>query len=126
MDALQVNKSKSMTTQFALDLRLARRKGGLTQREVAHLLAFDPAKLSYLENGRRRPSLIQVCTLSLIFGRSFESLFGEIMDQARRDIIERLKSIPARVRRCAATLNRETTLTRLEHRLLAELADHGS
>lgn len=115
-----------MTTQFALDLRLARKKAGLTQREVAHLLALDPAKLSYLEHGKRLPSLIQICTLSLLFGRSFESLFGVIMNQARRKLIERLKSVPPRLRHCAATLNREATLTRLERRLLAELDDHGT
>jgi transcriptional regulator with XRE-family HTH domain len=115
-----------MTTQFALDLRLARRKAGLTQREVAHLLALDPAKLSYLEHGKRLPSLIQICTLSLIFGRSFESLFGKIMDQARHDLIEQLKSIPARFRCSAATLNREATLSKLERRLKAELADYGT
>lgn len=115
-----------MTTQFALDLRLARRKAGLTQREVAHLLALDPAKLSYLEHGKRLPSLIQICTLSLVFGRSFESLFGEIMQQIRHDLIERLQSIPPRFRRYAATLNRGASLSRLEHRLKAELADHGT
>jgi WD40 repeat protein len=39
-----------MTTQFALDLRLARRKASLTQREVAHLLALWDVAARRLEH----------------------------------------------------------------------------
>ena len=126
MDVLSIKFKKPMTTEFALDLRLARRKAGLTQRDTAHLLGLDPAKLSQLEHGRRLPTLTEICTLSLIYGRSFESLFAGIMEAARHDLLERLRTLPTTVRRCAATLNREASLARLERRLQAELAEHGA
>ena len=72
-----------MSTEFALDLRLARRKAGFTQRDCAHLLAIPTAILAQLESGKRLPSLVQICTLSVIYGRSFESLFGAILNEAR-------------------------------------------
>ena len=126
MDALSIKNHKPMTTEFALDLRLARRKAGLTQRDTAHLLGLDPAKLSQLEHGKRLPTLTEICTLSLIFGRSFESLFGETMEIARHDLRDRLKTIPSDVRRSAATMNREASLSRLGRQLKDQHADHGA
>ena len=126
MDALSIKNHKPMTTEFALDLRLARRKAGLTQRDTAHLLGLDPAKLSQLEHGKRLPTLTEICTLSLIFGRSFESLFCETMEIARHDLRDRLKTIPSDVRRSAATMNREASLSRLGRQLKDQHADHGA
>ena len=62
-----------MSTEFALDLRLARKKSGLTQRDCAHLLNVHASKVSALEHGKQLPTLIEICTLSLIYGRSFEA-----------------------------------------------------
>ena len=45
-----------MSTEFALDLRLARRKTGLTQRDIAHLLANQVTLVSELERGKRLPT----------------------------------------------------------------------
>ena len=115
-----------MTTEFALDLRLARRKAGLVQRDCAHLLAIHPGTLSTLEHGGRLPTVNQICTLSLIYGRSFESLFAEIMGTARVDLLRRLETLPTTARKCSATVNRETTLTRLHHRLQDELAAYDA
>lgn len=115
-----------MTTEFALDLRLARRKAGLTQRDCAHLLAIHPGTLSTLEHGSRLPTVMEICTLSLIYGRSFESLFAEIMGAARHDLLHRMDTISQTARQCVATMNRDATLARLRHRLQAELADHGA
>lgn len=111
-----------MTTEFALDLRLARRKAGLIQRDCAHLLAIHPGTLSTLEHGGRLPTVNQICSLSLIYGRSFESLFAEIMGEARLNLLRRLDTLPKTARHCSATVNRQATLTRLYHRLQAELA----
>ncbi len=115
-----------MSTQFALDLRLARRKAGLTQRDAAHLLALDPAKLSQLERGKRLPTLAEIITLSLIFGRSFESLFGTVMADVRQAIQRRLPHMPKNTRNCVTTVNRDKTLQKLERRLVAEDKDHGA
>lgn len=115
-----------MSTQFALDLRLARRKAGFSQRDVAHLLALDPAKLSQFERGRRIPNLIEIITLSLIFSRSFESLFAPVMQEARIAIRQRLPFVPKNTRVCLATANREATLVRIDRRLAAEIEAYGA
>lgn len=115
-----------MTTQFALDLRLARRKSGLTQRDAATLLALDPGTVSALEYGKRLPTLTEIVTLSVLYGRSFESLFAEMMRKAKRDLMARMGSLAAKVRGSAATFNREATLTRLARDLRAEQAHHGA
>ena len=113
-----------MTTQFAFDLRLTRRKSGLKQEDVARLLAIDPSTVSEIEHARRLPTLTQVCAMSLIFGRSFESLFAQIMTDCRHDLLAKIELLPATARRTVRTFNRDDTLIRLERRLRAELARH--
>lgn len=115
-----------MSTEFALDLRLARRKAGYTQRDCAHLLAIPASGLSLLESGRRLPTLIEICTLSVIYGRSFESLFGSIIEEARRQLRERILSMPTDVRAFAGTRNRAFSIERLAQRLADEANDHGA
>jgi len=114
-----------MSTEFALDLRLARRKSGFSQRDTAHLLALNRSKLSLLETGLRLPSLVQICTLSLIYGRSFESLFAAIMDEARSSLRQRILSMPTTTRTYAGSLNREHSIERLARSLAVEPDDHG-
>ena len=109
-----------MSTEFALDLRLARRKSGFTQRDTAHLLALNRSKLSLLETGQRLPSLVQICTLSLIYGRSFESLFGAIMNEARASLRSRILSMPKNSRKYAGSLNRDHSIERLARSLAVE------
>ncbi|MFN3889611.1 MAG: helix-turn-helix transcriptional regulator [Beijerinckiaceae bacterium] len=115
-----------MITDFAIDLRVARRKAGLTQTDCAQLLDISTSSISMLEHGKRLPTLFEICSLSLIYGRSFESLFAEIIASARLALQDRLRTLPAKVRHCAATFNRESTLKRLEERLLAEVGDHAA
>lgn len=114
-----------MSTEFALDLRLARRKAGLTQRDVAHLLGSHQSAVSDLERGRTLPTLHQIVTLSLLYGRSFESLFSAVMRDARRGLRERLDTLPETVRSFAGTARRTHSLDRLRRRLDADNGDHG-
>ncbi len=114
-----------MSTEFALDLRLARRKAGFTQRDGAHLLAISPSVLSHLESGGRLPNILQICTLSVIYGRSFESLFGSLLNEARRQLRDRILSMPQNVREFAGTRNRAYTIDRLAQRLAEEQDDDG-
>ena len=114
-----------MSTEFALNLRLARRKAGYTQRDCAHLLAVSPSVLSHLEGGSRLPSLVEICTLSVIYGRSFESLFGHLLQEARRQLRERILKMPSDVRQFAGTRNRSHSIERLAQRLADETDDHG-
>lgn len=94
-----------MSTEFALDLRAARRKAGYTQDDVAHLLDHHQSRVSDLEQGRDRPTLKQIITLSLIYGRSFESLFEEVMIESRRDLSVRIACLPMASSRTAGTFN---------------------
>ena len=115
-----------MTTQFALDLRLARRKAGYTQRDIAHLLNVQQSAVSDLERGRNLPRLEEIIALSLIYGRSFESLFSELVKEAQTALHKRLANLPDNFRQYAGTLNREHSLKRLKRSLEVKHPDHGT
>lgn len=114
-----------MSTEFALDLRLARRKAGYTQRDIAHLLSVQQSCVSALERGRVLPSVEEIVTLSLIYGRSFESLFAQLMKDARYALRDRIRTMPDSARSYVATFNRDGSIDRLKDRLSAEEDDHG-
>ena len=109
-----------MNHNFSIDLRSVRRKAGLTQEDCGHLLGGSPSAIRQLESGSRLPTLMEICTLSLIFGRSFESLFGDLMMQCRQDLAERLGTLPDPQEPHASTFNRKSTLDALAERLDAE------
>lgn len=113
-----------MSKQFAFDLRLARKKSGLMQRDVAHLLGVAQATLSDLENGRYRPSIEHLCTFSLIYSRSFEQFYAEVLDEAREHLRTRIHDIPVSGGDGAESQRRESTLQRLEELLAAEREDN--
>ncbi len=114
-----------MSTEFALDLRLARRKSGFTQRDVAHLLGAHQTLVSELERGRQLPTLEQIVTLSLIYGRSFESLFSALVRAARERLQQRIVHMPTGVRSYVGTFNREASIERLARRLADESEAYG-
>ena len=95
-----------MSSQFALDLRLARKKAGYTQDDLAHLLDTHQTVVSQLEHGKRRPSLSEIIDLSLIYGRSFESLFSEVMRERKLHLTNRLTTLPKPGRKSMSTFNR--------------------
>lgn len=110
---------------FALDLRTARKKSGLTQTDCAHLLGTFQSTVSDLEAGKRLPGLPEICTLSLIYGRTFESLYEELFSNARRALRSRLKSLSACAGNWIGRFNREYTIDRLVKRLEEfEAQDH--
>lgn len=114
-----------MSTQFALDLRLARRKAGFTQRDIAHLLGTRKSTISEFEGGKRRPTLTQIVTLSVIFGRSFESLFEGEMRQAEAALRERIITLPVAPMVLVSTFNREAAIERLARRLRQSEQEYG-
>lgn len=100
-----------------MDLRLARKRSGLSQRDVARLMDIDQSTYSAFERGRTAPNLEQVCALSLIFDRSFLSLFELMIEEVTPRLLERLSSLP-RPRRNGPRLEvRERHLARLERTL---------
>jgi len=115
-----------MSTEFALDLRLARRKAGFTQRDIAHLLGAHQTLVSELERGQQQPTLEQIIVLSLIYGRSFESLFSELMKDARRHLQERIMRMPTDIRSYVGTFNRDASIERLARRLADQNTAYGS
>ncbi|MEM7667907.1 MAG: helix-turn-helix transcriptional regulator [Pseudomonadota bacterium] len=113
-----------MRTQFALDLRLARRKAGYTQGDVAHLLSIQQSTVSDLEKGKAPPTLEQIVELSLIYGRSFESFFSALMAERQTHLTRQLRTLPDLLKPTAETFNRASSLSQLERRL-AEIPHHG-
>ena len=112
-----------MSTQFAADLRLARRKAGFIQADVAHLLSSHRTVVSDLEYGHIEPSLEQIVDLSLIYGRSFESFFAAKLAAERAKLRERFGNLPPLNRETAETINRASSLLKLQRRL--NEPDHG-
>jgi transcriptional regulator with XRE-family HTH domain len=113
-----------MNHEFALDLKVARRKSGLTQDDCAHLLAVHPSKVSLLESGKTLPTIRDIAVLTLIYGRSFESLFQGIIAEVQRELRKRLSRMPEAPNRWLLRFNRQATLNALADRLEI-LADEG-
>ncbi|MGB3316255.1 MAG: helix-turn-helix transcriptional regulator [Albidovulum sp.] len=115
-----------MSTEFALDLRKARRVAGFSQEDVAHLMGQSSTVISRLENGERRPSLVQIITLSLIYGRSFESFFAMVMAEIKKGLRARILTMPEAKRAYAGVENRAHTIESLARRLAEEDEDDGA
>lgn len=106
-----------MTTKFALDLKVARRKSGLSQDDCAHLLDVHRSRISKLELGKQPPSVREICTLALIYGKSFESLFGSVFENVRRSLREQLATLPKQKGVWLGSMNRSHTLSKIASRL---------
>jgi len=115
-----------MSTQFGLDLRLARRKSGFTQSDVAQLIDSHQSTIAALENGKWLPTIEQICLFSLIFGRSFESLFAEVLEEGRVRLHRNLPRLAATQDGQAMASNRNASLQKLERGLAVTTADHDA
>ena len=113
-----------MIQEFTLDLRAARRNSGLRQVDCAHLMGAQKNKISNLETGRQRPTVRDICTLSMIYGRSFESLFSGIFDEVRADLAMRLPSLPEPSAHYKRRVNRDGSLQKLEERIEAIVPEY--
>ena len=114
-----------MTSQFSVDLRLARRKAGLTQTDCAHLAGMQQTRFSDLERGRKEPTLRELCILSTILNRRFEGLYADLVDEARDHLRDRLSTLPRHARIYVPTFNRAHTLKRLRRDLAAQYDPYG-
>lgn len=87
---------------FGDRLREARAAAGLTQQEVADFIGAAREMISYWENGRRVPSLVQVARLADAYGVSERWLFGREaarpVEAAREPIERALAGQPAKAR----------------------------
>ena len=107
-------------TDFALDLKAARRQSGLTQADCAHLMGCNATKLTRLEHGETLPGLKDILFLGLIFGKTFESLFAYLLNEARGLLATRLETLPDAPKQWTGARNRQQTL----NRIAANLAEH--
>jgi transcriptional regulator with XRE-family HTH domain len=115
-----------MSTEFALDLKVARRKAGFTQNDLAHLLGSNQAHISELERGLVMPTIEQIVTLSIIYSRSFEGLYAALLADARGGLKARIVEMPVGGRSYVGTFNRDASIERLARRLADEIADNGA
>jgi len=112
-----------MLKEFAFDLKVSRHKSGLSQSDCAHLLDVDRARISRLERGDCPPTVREFCTLSVLHGKSFESLFAKIHQDVCDALQERLITVPVQAGNRIGSFNRTNTLNRLAARL-EELNNH--
>lgn len=109
--------NKKIMNEYALDLKVARRKSGLTQKECAHLLGTDQRYISLIETGEKLPSIYQICALSFVYGRSVESLLCSVFDDTAEVLVERLETLPESRKDWLGRFNRHNTLSALALRL---------
>lgn len=115
-----------MFTQFAHDLCAARRKAGLSFRDVTTLLELSDNELADLEAGQRLPTLLETCKVSLIYNRSFDSLYLAVRKTAKQDLFGQMPSLNSQIKDTTSSFNRDNTLKRLHAQLIGDLtADNG-
>ena len=83
-----------MTYDYALDLRVARRKAGLTQADCAHLLGVDASRISRLEAGKTQPTLVEFSILCLVFMIPPGRAVGAVYASEAERLGTRLESMP--------------------------------
>ena len=105
--------------KVAVDLRLNRRESGLSNEDVAHLLDVDKARVSRLENGKAEPNVTELCTLFLIYGKAFNGLLPQTVEEAAQKLKLRLPDMPQEPEHWRATAKRHETLDTLLFRLRA-------
>lgn len=96
--------------EVAEDIWSAPNKSGLRQVDCAHLLGVGNDRISNIETGRARPTVLEVALLSIVFGKPMESLLSGLIDEVVDDLIERLRTMPSAPRNQLETSNRPTTL----------------
>mgnify|MGYP000197201114 CR=1 FL=1 len=114
-----------MDNSFALDLKVTRRKAGLTQEDLAHLLGLTKTTISKIERGVRPVTLPELCALAFIYGKSADRLLTPLWSEAAADLAARLQSLPRPKSQWTSTFNRQHTLTRLGERLASNSERHG-
>ncbi len=62
----------------------------------------------------------EICSLSFIYGRSFDCFFSEVFAGVRKEMSERLSSLPDRARDDIQGMNRKATIDRIAERLSEE------
>jgi transcriptional regulator with XRE-family HTH domain len=83
-----------MKHQYALDLRVARRKSGLTQQDCGHLLGIDATRITRFESGKRPPSVAELAMLCFICGIPLAEFADRIVEADASLLQKRLIKMP--------------------------------
>lgn len=106
-----------MIYEYSLDLKVARRKSGLSQADCAHLLGVDPSRLSKLEAGKATPSIYELSVLCFVFETPASTVHDRILVSLALALGERLSSMPACPENWPDQFNRRSTLNTLAEKL---------
>lgn len=115
--SLLANDFNCMEANFALDIRVARERSGLSQSQVAHLLGINRTRLSSLECGRRTPTAEEIATLSLIYGKRLRQLGVASMPAIYEKLAQRLDTLPNRENYANGSGEKADTLNHLSDTL---------
>ncbi|MCP4409491.1 MAG: helix-turn-helix transcriptional regulator [Gammaproteobacteria bacterium] len=107
-----------METRIAVDLKVFRRRSGLSQADVAHLLGVHRTQVSKFERGVREPSIEHVTILCLIYGLRLPDFCVAARPQFETVLAERLQTLPEDERNTTETARVQTIQT-----LTEQLAD---
>ncbi|WP_339632755.1 helix-turn-helix transcriptional regulator [uncultured Sneathiella sp.] len=81
-----------MNKKLPCYLKTYRKRAGLTQKELAHLLGIsDDTVISKLEHRRRKPSLKIVIGCQLLFGEKAENIFPDALSEIKADVRKRIR-----------------------------------
>lgn len=108
-----------METRFAVDFKVARRRSGLSQADVAHLLGVSRTRVSKLECGHAAPSAEELAVLSLIYSQSFLALGSAAMPALVQALQTRLQDLPNLESYASGRSVKSQTLNSLSKRLEA-------
>ncbi len=106
-----------MSTNYVVDLKVARRKLGLSQDDCATLLGTSRSRYSRIESGKARMGLSEICALLLTFGTPFETIFSMSLAEERAELQDRLHKLPVQAENRQSSFNRAGTLHTLAARL---------
>lgn len=73
-----------------MDLRLARMKKGLSQRDLAKIIGIDPSLLSQYEHKRRRPSIETAKKIADVLDIYWADIYEEDKDGNSLQTVNRL------------------------------------
>jgi transcriptional regulator with XRE-family HTH domain len=80
-------------------LRMARKRAGLSQADVAYLLGCQSgAKVSRYERFARRPTLETAIAFEVLFGTPVSDLFEGIADELRHETLKRVRRLERRLK----------------------------
>jgi transcriptional regulator with XRE-family HTH domain len=114
-----------MDTSFALDLKVTRRKAGLAQEDLAHLLGVDKSTVSKIERGVRPIMLPELCALAFIYGKRTDQLLASLWSDTAADLAVRLQALPTPKSQWISAFNRQRTLKGLAERLASNSEQYG-